>query len=162
MIDPRLNDTLEILAQRWKCQWHETPGTAGLDFPNLLFTRAPSVSAIGAGHIMLIEEALGSIEGVERSPEFWERAKFLSSAMAFVLVVKASDGHWFCTISDFENGFTFYEKRERGIDSPAAVVIPSERFKVLKPEGAKIGPGSRSEAAQLAPSRQPLKPLRAA
>jgi hypothetical protein len=67
--------------------------------------------------------------------------------MAFVLIIKAADGNWFCTITDFENGVAIYGIRERGMDSPAAVVVPSERFKRLQPARAKIGPGLRQAAA---------------
>ena len=96
-------------------------------------------------HYREISEPFSGVTGIDCSPELWQRARFLASALACVFIVLAPDGVYFATIKDFDKDAIVFRPRQLGMDSRAKVVVPRDKFKELKPEGAKIGPGSRNE-----------------
>lgn len=135
-------EVMAVAAARWQCQPHRIP-EAESDHPQYLFTRAPSVEAIGVAHYREVTEPFAGQPGLSYSPELWVRARFLSCTLAFVTIVNAPDGLWFATVRDFERDARSVKPRELGMDSKAAFIVPREAFKQLRPEGAKIGPGTR-------------------
>lgn len=132
-------EAVALAARRWSCKAHRIP-EAGPEYPQYLFTR-DTVEAIGVAHVRAAELPP---EGLDMSPALWERARFMGSALAFVVIVASRAGAYFATIKDFERDAIAIRPRQTGIDSKAKWVIPRERFKELKPEGARIGPGSRA------------------
>lgn len=140
--DKREDMAVAIAEARWQCKAHRIPG-AGLEHPQYLFTREPSVEAIGVAHVRVAGLPLPQ-GGLELEPVLWERARFLGSALAFVVIVAAPDGLFFATIKDFDRDAVYHPARTNGIDSRARWVIPRAAFKELKPDGAKIGPGVRA------------------
>lgn len=134
---------MAVAEARWQCKAHRIPAAGG-EHPQYLFTREPSVEAIGVAHYRMIDGPFRMLTGIDCSPELWERARFLASALAFVVIVNARDGLFFATIKDFGKDATYHPPRTTGIDSRARFHIPATLFKELQPEGAKIGPGSRA------------------
>lgn len=131
-------DVMALAERRWQCKAHRIP-EAGPEHPQYLFTR-DTVEAIGVAHLRASALPQG---GLALSPVLWERARFMGSALAFVVIVAAPDGVFFATIKDFDRDAGYVPARAT-MDSPAKWVIPRARFKELRPEGAKIGPGSRA------------------
>lgn len=127
---------------RWKCKAHRIP-EATADHPQYLFTR-DTVEAIGVAHYREIDVPFLPLSGIDFSPQLWERARFLASALAFVTIVSAPDGLYFATVKDFDKDGIAVRPRQLGMDSRAKFVVPRELFKELMPDGAKIGPGSRN------------------
>lgn len=132
-------EAMALAERRWQCRAHRIP-EAGPEHPQYLFTRDPSVEAIGVAYLRAAALPQG---GLECPPDLWERARFMGSALAFVVIVAAPDGVWFSTIKDFDRDASFVPARTT-MDSPAKWVIPRSLFKELKPEGANIGPGTRA------------------
>jgi hypothetical protein len=137
-------DVMALAERRWQCVAHRIPETTA-EHPNYLFTRAPSVEAIGVAHYREIAEPFQSLPGIDCVPALWERGRFMASALAFVLIVAAPDGVYFATIKDFDKDALAIRPRQMGMDSRAKFVVQREKFKELKPDGAKIGPGYRSD-----------------
>lgn len=133
---------MALAQRRWQCVAHRIP-EAGPEHPQYLFTREPSVEAIGVAHYRQTSEEFRVVPGIDCTPELWQRARFLGSGLAVVFVVDAPDGVFFATIKDFDRDAIVIRPRQLGMDSRAKVVIPREKFKELKPDGASIGPGSR-------------------
>lgn len=127
---------------RWKCQAHRIP-EATADHPQYLFTR-DTVDAIGVAHYSEIDVPFLKQPGIDFSPQLWERARFLASALAFVFIVSAPDGVYFATIKDFDKDGVAVRPRQLGMDSRAKWVVPRERFKELRPDGANLGPTVRA------------------
>lgn len=136
-------EAMAIAEARWKCKSHRIPA-AEADHPQYLFTREPSVEAIGVAHYREISEPFAGQAGLDFTPEAWASARFLASALAFVVIVNAPDGLWFATVRDFDRDARSVRPRELGIDSRAKFVVARDLFKELKPEGAKLGPGARA------------------
>lgn len=145
-ITERLTDeeAIALAEKRWSCTANAIQG-AGADEPQWLFTREPGNQCIGVAHYREIDWSFGGVAGIDFSPELWRRARFLCGALAFVAIVNAPDGLYFATVKDFDRDAIAIRPRQLGIDSRAKFVVPRELFKELKPEGAKIGPGYRSE-----------------
>ena len=143
---PRLTEAeaLAIAEARWQCKFDRISG-AGEDEPQLLFTRPPSVEAIGVGHYREVPWTFHGVPTVDFSPELWQRARFLCGALAFVSIVNAPNGVYFATIKDFDKDAERIKARQLGVDSKAKWSVSIARYKELKPDGAKIGPGSRNE-----------------
>jgi len=136
-------EAMAIAEARWKCRAHRIPA-AEADHPQYLFTREPSVEAIGVAHYREVAEPFAGMDGLDFKPELWQRARFLSCALAFVAIVNAPDGLWFATVKDFDKDARSIRPRELGMDSRAKFVVARDMFKELKPDGAKIGPGARA------------------
>lgn len=136
-------EAMAIAASRWSCQPHRIP-LAEADQPQYLFTRSPSVEAIGVAHYREVEKPFAGERGLACSPDLWQRARFLCCTLAFVVIVNAPDGLWFATVRDFDRDARAVKPRELGMDSRAMFIVPRELFKVLKAEGAKVGPGTRA------------------
>lgn len=135
-------DALAVAEMRWRCRADRIPG-AEADHPQYLFTR-DTAEAIGVAHYREISEPFAGQAGLDFTPELWQRARFLSCALAFVTIVNAPDGLWFATVRDFDRDARSVRPRELGIDSRAKFVVARDLFKELKPEGAKLGPGARA------------------
>lgn len=103
-------------------------------------------------HYRRIDCPIMGVPTIDFSKELWVRARFLCGAVAFVAIVNTPGGLYFATIKDFDKDATLHGSRTRGMDSPAAYAVPTDRFKELKPEGAKIGPGSRNDVATPRPA----------
>lgn len=101
------------------------------------------MEAIGVAHYREIDGPFLKTTGIDFSPALWARARFLSSALAFVSIVSATDGVYFATIKDFDKDAVSIKPRQIGIDSRAKFVVLSERYKALKPDGASLGPTYR-------------------
>lgn len=142
---PRLTDeeAIALAEKRWSCTANAIPG-AQQDEPQWLFTRV-SKECIGVAHYRRIDLPLAGLPEIDFSKELWVRSRFLCGALAFVAIVNAPDGLFFVTIKDFERDARYVKPRERGIDSLPVYVVATDRFKELKPDGARIGPGSRNE-----------------
>jgi hypothetical protein len=149
----RLTDeeAIALAEKRWSCIANAVPG-AGPDEPQWLFTRGSSKECIGVAHYRRTDMPMHGVPTIDFSKELWVRARFLCGALAFVAIVNAPDGLYFVTIKDFEKDGALHGARSRGVDSPAAYTVATDRFKELKPEGAKIGPGSRNDVPTSRPA----------
>lgn len=136
-------EAMAVAEARWKCRAHRIPEATD-EHPQYLFTR-DTVEAIGVAHYRALSMNFNPVAGIDLTPQLWERSRFMASALAFVVIVNAPDGIWFATVKDFERDTIAFRPRQLGMDSRAKYVVPRELFKELKPDGAKIGPGSRNE-----------------
>ena len=134
---------MALAEMRWKCRAHRIP-EATSEHPQYLFTR-DTVDAIGVAHYREIDTPFLKCSGIDFSPQLWERARFLSSALAFAAIVLDPAGVYFATVKDFDRDAIAIKPRQLGMDSRAKFVVPREKFKELRPDGAKIGPGYRNE-----------------
>lgn len=133
---------MALAQMRWKCVAHRIP-EATAEHPQYLFTREPSVEAIGVAHYREIDTSFLKCTGIDFSPDLWKRARFLACALAFVAIVNAPDGVYFATIKDFDKDGIAIRPRQLGMDSRAKFVVPRESFKELRPDGARLGPVER-------------------
>ena len=139
MTTPDLAAALAIAETRWNATAFAIPMVEGADYPTHLFVRPPIVEAIGIVHARSITTRLTGSPGLECSAALWRRARFMATALAFVILVAAPDGTFFATIRDFDNDGRPFKRN--GMDH---VLVPLTAFKELRHDGARTGPGIRA------------------